>query len=229
MYLLHHSQKISVRRTLKRLSSFTLVELLVVIGIIALLASVLLAVSGTAIKAAKRTRAFNTANLIQTGTLAYYTEYSVYPVPYGTPAGDYWVDDLSGSASKWGNLICVLCGNIHPSSPTTPFTPTTLTNARGVAFLSLKASDIDANDAPLNPLSTTTNLYFNIAMDADYDGLLGTTGVTSGKLPNFSTSTSSTSGSGMIYTGSSTAGVAVWENCNGTTSNDNPAFWVHTY
>jgi len=213
-----------------KLHSFTLVELLVVIGIIAILAGVLLEVGGTVIKSAKRAKAANTANQIQTAALAYYTEYSIYPVPSGTTT-DYEITDASGSATAWGNLICVLCGNIEPASPGTTFTATTITNSRGIAFLSLKASDVDANNAPLNPLptvngATTNNAYFNIAIDGDYDGVLGVAAPVQ-NMPNFSAAT--WNAAAQAGGGTSTAGVAVWANCNGTSGLNTAPNWVHTY
>ena len=207
-----------------KLSGFTLVELLVVIGIIAILAGVLMTAVGAAMRAAKRAQAANLASAIQTSTLGYYTEYSVYPAPPGTT--DTVITDVASSAATWGNLICVLSGNIHPSAPLTAFTATTITNSRGIAFLSLKATDVDANDAPKNPLPTGTQIYFNIAIDSDYDGLLGTTPPTSTVMPNFAAGSPS---SLPLTGGTSTAGVAVWANCTGLTTFTNANFWVHTY
>jgi prepilin-type N-terminal cleavage/methylation domain-containing protein len=221
--------RIPVSRS-RRVSGFTLVELLVVIGIIAILAAVTMNIGVTVIKSAKRAKAANTATQIQTAALGYYTEYSVYPVPTGTAAGDYFLDDTTGSKTGWLNVIQALCGNVSPSNPGTPVTPT-VPNTRAIAFLSMKASDVGTSaagtqDCPLNPLPTATNLFFNLAIDNDYDGLLGTTGNTSGKLVNFTKSSI-----GLIdMTGTSTAGVAVWEDCNGPGAvHNNPAFWVHTY
>jgi len=212
-----------------KLSSFTLIELLVVMGIIAILASVILYAGGAAIKAAKRAKAANMANQIQTATLGYYTEYSVYPVGSATtssssPAN---IPDTSSGATAWGNLIEALCGNIKPSTGLAA-SQTSITNSRGIAFLTLKTTDVDTHDAPLNPLPTGTEIYFNIAMDADYVGVLGTTPSTFTSLPNFATG-AITGFTGTTYGGSSTAGVAVWANCNGSTSSQNANFWVHTY
>jgi prepilin-type N-terminal cleavage/methylation domain-containing protein len=218
------------RLRLSKLSSFTLVELLVVIGIIAILASVILSAGTTALKAAKRVKAANMANQIQTACLGYYTEYSIYPV--GTAAADGTspasIGDTSTGATAWGNLLDALCGNFKPSTGAVA-TQTAITNSRGIAFMTVRTSDVDANDAPLNPLPTgtggTAEIYFNIAMDADYDGILGT-GASTAVLPNF---TAGTITSLSLTGGSSTAGVAVWANCNGSTSTTNVNFWVHTY
>jgi len=207
-----------------KLSSFTLVELLVVIAIIAILASVTLTVGTLVINMAKRAKAANTATQIQTATLGYYTEYSIYPAPSGTT--DYTIADTSSAATSWQALICILCGNIHPSTGTA-YTATTITNSRGIAFLSLKGTDVDANDAPLNPLATGTEIYFNIAIDRDYDGILGVAPSAVTTMPNFAATTFNSAA--QAGGGTSTAGVAVWANCNGKTSNTNAAWWVHTY
>jgi type II secretory pathway pseudopilin PulG len=231
MYLLQLTPKTSLRRQLNRLHSFTLVELLVVIGIIALLAAILLPTANWAIKAAKRVQASNTATQIQTAAMAYFTEYGIYPVPYGAAAGDYLLTDATANKATWGTLICTLCGNLQPSNPLSTYTPTTITNARGVAFLNMKASDVDSGNAPLNPLppstsGTSPNPYFNIAMDYDYDSIIGTNSVTKNNVPNFALSSQSS----INWTGTSTAGAIVWANCSGNTSNTNNAnYWVHTF
>ncbi len=218
-----------IRFPRSKASAFTLVELLVVMGIIAILAATTLSIGGVVINAAKRAKAANTATQIQTACMGYYTEYSVYPVPSGT-TGDYGIADTDQTG--WKNLIVALSGNIDPSNPSAgPGGATsTVTNTRAIAFLSLKASDL-SGDAPLNPLPpNTTQLYFNIAMDNDYDGILGTGSTTQPSplsgLPNF---TSARMGTDPTTDGSSTAGIAVWANCNGNATTKNPGFWVRTY
>jgi prepilin-type N-terminal cleavage/methylation domain-containing protein len=203
-------------------NSFTLIELLVVIAIIAILVAVLLPVASLALNSAKRTKAKNTAVQIQAACLGYYTEYSVYPVPAGT-TGDYVLTDLVGSQSAWGTLICILCGNVQPASPSTPFTTSgaTITNSHGIAFLSLSASDVDSNNAPKNPLPTGLEIYYNLAINSSYSGVLGTNSP-SNVMPNFAAGTTAAGGT-------STAGVAVWANCNGKTSYSNVNWWVYTY
>lgn len=234
-------KKLRNRFRLSRLRSFTLIELLVVIAIIAILAGVILGPIANAIKIAQRAKAFNTACTIQSSCMAYYTEYSLYPVPNGTTV-DYMMADDATAYTPWQNLICALSGNIHPSDGTAfATTPSGPTNARGIPFLSMKSSDVfpstSANkDAPKNPLPTsaTADIFFFIAFDSDYSGIMGnaqgtpTSAITGGSattgLPNFTKSTTTT----MDWTGTSTAGVAVWANCNGSTA-INPGAWVHTY
>ena len=214
-------KKFPASRRFFKLSSFTLVELLVVIGIIAILASVILSAGNMALKAAMRAKAANLATQIQTAGVSYYTEYSVYPVPSGTVA-DYTIADTD--QADWKILIDALCGNVSPSTGATN-AASTIANTRGIAFLSLNASAV-SGDAPLNPLPTGGELYFNIAFDSDYDGILGVSpsGVTT--LPNFAAGTQT---SLSMTGGHSTAGVAVWANCNGSTKTTNANYWVHTY
>ncbi len=212
-------KKFPASRRFFKLSSFTLVELLVVIAIIAILAAVILSAGNMALKAALRAKASNLATQLQTAGLGYYTEYSVYPVPAGTVA-DYKIID--SDQTDWKALIDCLCGNVSPTTGTA--VTSTITNSRGIAFLSLNASAV-SNDAPLNSLPpNTTQLYFNIAFDSDYDGILGVSpsGVTT--MPNFTAGSINLAGGGH-----STAGVAVWANCNGSTTSTNANYWVHTY
>jgi prepilin-type N-terminal cleavage/methylation domain-containing protein len=223
------------RFRLANLSSFTLIELLVVIAIIAVLAAVITTAAGTAIRMAQRVKAANMANQLQTAALGYYTEYSVYPTP--PTATDYVIGDTAAGtdsgaatatsdANAWGTLICVLSGNIQPSSPGTAFTTAgaTITNSHGIAFLTLKSTDV-TNNVPVNPLPTGTQIYFNIAMNSSYSGVLGTT-APSNVMPNFSTASGTTL---SLTGGTSTVGVAVWANCTGKTSLTNAAWWVHTF
>jgi prepilin-type N-terminal cleavage/methylation domain-containing protein len=212
-------------------TAFTLVELLVVIAIIAILAGVLLSAGTLAIQAANRAKASNTASQIQTACLNYYTEYSVYPIASTyTASTDVLITDAATDAGNWQNLIYCLSGNLRPSAPGTTIS-TGVPNSRSIAFLTLKASDVGTTasgypDAPLNPIGSTTNLFFNIAMDGDYSGVMGdsTSGV-NGKLPNFTKSTITA----MDYTGTTTTGIGVWENCNPSPAKTNPGWWVHTY
>ena len=220
-------KKFPANRRFSQLSGFTLVELLVVIAIIAILAAVILSAGNMALRAAERAKTANMASQIQTATLGYYTEYSVYPVPSTfTTAADWYIADTD--AADWGNLIEALSGNISPYNPTATVTPT-VANTRGIAFLSLKATDVDLNNAPLSSLTySTAHPYFNIVMDSDYSGLVGDTGTAVGTMPDF---TKSTVGSIVYLTKGATGGVAVWANSNTTTTITkwSPGFFEHTY
>ena len=230
------------RRRLSKSFGFTLIELLVVIGIIAILAAVLFPSINSALMAAKRAKAANLANQIQTAALNYYGEYSVYPVPSTATAGtDYVISDASTSATAWNGLLYALGGNTEVNSAVTaPSTPPT--NTHLIPFLNMKSSDVDNSGGPKNPAtpSTGTYPYFNISINYSYSGTMGSStggplGATSpttpasppALLPNFASSTTGD----IVLTATTTSGVAVWANCNTSTtiSTWNPKFFVSTY
>jgi prepilin-type N-terminal cleavage/methylation domain-containing protein len=217
-------------RSCRSSCGFTLVELLVVIAIIAVLAGVLLSAGTAAINAAKRAKATTFMQQIQTACQSYYTEYSVYPVPTGVTATstDYEITDATGSATSWGYLIEGLAGNVSPYnlSQTGISATTTGINTRGIAFITPKATDVDSNNAPLNPITpATTNPYFNIAMDTDYDGILGVAPSAVTNMPKLSTA----SGLGTPASGgTTTGGIALWANCNAPGYNSEKS-WISTY
>lgn len=225
------------RRRLSRLSSFTLVELIVVIGIILILASVILYAGGVALKAAKRTQAANMATQIQTACLAYYTEYSVYPIPSGATAGsDVLISSSSTDQTYWKNLTWALCGNIDPAFPTASVTPT-VANTRAIVFITLRLTDVEHSTPPvsgdsgipLNPIYPTgAGTYFNIALDGSYDGLLGNTTFVNGAGTAVSGNPITNYASASMPAATITQGVAVWANCN-TLSGTNNNFYVRTY
>jgi prepilin-type N-terminal cleavage/methylation domain-containing protein len=207
-------------------SGFTLVELLVVIAIIAILAAVLSVSAGAVINAAKRTKAQNTANQIQTAVLNYDTEYGVYPVPVsGT---DVLYNDQDNG--DWKPLAFALCGNINVLTGT-PGASGTVPNSRNIAFLTPKKSEVDTTyGVPFNPFTTAAApRFFNIAMDADYSGILGDSGAST--IPDFTQWTQGKTNSAYVKL---TAGSAVWACCDPTyvtnpAGSTSPALWVHTY
>jgi type II secretory pathway pseudopilin PulG len=205
------------------------VEALFLICLVAIFLAVFLDSRMPSLTGAKRAKAANTATQIQTAALSYYTEYSVYPTPSGVKK-DYVLTDTDGAINakpgSWGPLIECLSGMIRPTDGLKS-TETIFENSRQIAFISLKKSDVDTSDRPLNPLAPNSKqLFYNIAFDTDYDGLLGDPKTTSaGLLPDFSVTTKT---GPLPTTGTSTAGVAVWANCNPPGST-NSNWYVHTY
>ena len=224
----------------RRINGFTLVELLVVIAIIAILAAAVLTTGNAVINTAKRAKASNTATQIQTAVLAYYTEYSVYPVvSASTP-----VDLLYTSQTDWQPMTVCLCGGVDPAVPGTQYATQTISNTRQIAFLTLNAADLDTSGGssvpavPKTPFKSSTGgvQYFQMAIDADYSNAVGNSG--SGTAPpDFSgalSSVTSTAMSGGKITAAGkiiAGGVGVWANGDpaSTATTTNPKLWVHTF
>ncbi len=79
-------------------TAFTLLELLVVISIIAVLAGILLPVTGSVMENARKTEAKSTEMQILTAVKSFQTDYGVYPLPAGTnTATDTTFDAESGN------------------------------------------------------------------------------------------------------------------------------------
>ena len=86
-------------------SAFTLIELLVVISIIALLAGILLPVTGAVMENARKTAAKSTESQIVTAIKSFQSDYGVYPSFDGS--GNQ-VDTTIGGTSSNANLFAVL-------------------------------------------------------------------------------------------------------------------------
>lgn len=142
---------------------FTLIELLVVISIIAILAAIAFPVATGALTSAKRVQTAALANGIQTGIIAYETEYGTYPASGAETA-------LTGDAA--GPVIIVLHGNRNPNNPST--TSDTGFNTRNIAFISLKPEQVDSSTgAALAPLAgNDTDRKLSIIMDTDYNNYI---------------------------------------------------------
>lgn len=215
--------------------AFTLVELLVVIGIIAILASVVIGGVSTALKFAKRTRANSTASQLATAVQNYYTEYSVYPsadAAGGAPTDDFYTGQTSGRGA-WQNMMYALCGNVNPMNGTA-ITGTITSNTRNIQYLTPTRGDMDANGVLQNPFgSSETSPYFYMTVDTDYSGVVGDSGTAKGTMPDFTQYP--TNYTGATLANGTPGGVAVWCPCDqpingGTAAHPSPAsFWAHTY
>jgi len=210
-------------------SGFTLVELLVVIGIIAILASVVLAGSSQAINAAKRARALATANQIVTAVQNYYTEYSIYPIDPNKGS----VDTLYNTGPKWEPMMVALSGGVDPGNPTQgQVAGNAIPNNRQISYLSMNRSDLDTTLKPAVPKTpfkdpkTGVAEYYFLAIDSNYDNVLGDKDEPAGQMPDFSTSTTTK----LNMSTGVTTGVAVWSNCDQPVAAPTvPNFWIHTY
>jgi prepilin-type N-terminal cleavage/methylation domain-containing protein len=219
----------------RRGRAFTLVELLVVMGIIAILAAVVIAGISSALRFAKRTKANTTAMQIQTAMQNYYAEYGVYPTQANYPKtpGDAYYTGTAASAVGWQNLMYALCGNINPLTGAT-VAGGAVTNSRSIPYLTPVRGDLDTTyGIPVNPFgSAATSPYFYMVVDTDYSGVVGDNGDAKGVLPDFSKY--STNYMGATLAGGTPGGVAVWSTCDqtlvGTVAKPSPAsFWAHTY
>ena len=224
-----------------RRSGFTLVELLVVMGIIAILATAVLTTGSSVINSAKRAKAASNATQIQTAVLAYYTEYSIYPnlTSPTAPTTDIYVS----TQANWYVMSVVLSGGFDPGNPiagqvtAAPYNQ----NTRQIPFLNFNKADLDSSGTysvpklPFKDLSNNT-LYFQMAIDTDYSGIVGDTG-TGTAPPDFTgttlsgtTSTAYASGNITGNTKAVQGGVAVW-GCGdpNTKTTTNPKLWVKTF
>ena len=119
-----------MRRIRKQANAFTLVELLVVIGIIAILMGLLFAGGRAVQQQAKRTQAKNDLAQIVTAINAFYTEYGRYPLPAGTTT-----DTIYGPGGTTNDVLFdVLRNNTDPSGPN--LATVTSLNPRQIVFIS---------------------------------------------------------------------------------------------
>jgi prepilin-type N-terminal cleavage/methylation domain-containing protein len=219
--------------------AFTLVELLVVIGIIAILAAIVIGGVSSAIRFAKRTKANTEATSIQTAVQAYYAEYGVYPTASTMGAGDAYYNGgtasgAGGDMADWKSMMIALCGGYNPLTPSTIVTGNPIPNTRQISYLSPTRSDLDTSGVIVNPFgSSATSQYFFMAVDTDYSGVVGDSGTAQGQLPDFTQFP--TNYTGVKLPNGTPGGVAVWCPCDqpqggGTATKPAPAnFWAHTY
>jgi len=224
--------KLSHLRSSSR-SGFTLVELLVVIGIIAILAAVVLSGANQAINSARRMKTLSMGNQIATAVQNYYTEYSFYPTPanQATAQDTYYAYN---DRTAWEPMIVALCGGLDPGLPQQgQVANNAIPNSRQISYLSPNRADLDTTKAPAvikTPfLRNGTAQYYFMAVDTNYDTVLGDKDQPAGKIPNFAGAKANTA---LTMSAGITAGVAVWSNCDQDPTGNaatNPNYWVHTF
>ena len=130
---------------------FTLVELLIVVSIIGVLASIAFPAFGQAMNAAKKTQASAMANQLKTAVYNFYTDYGYYP----TQPQRQEIDNKE--------LYRILIGKDQDKNP------------RGIAYMEFKANDLDN---PVTPTMYVDPWYksvksaaqnYHILVDYNYD------------------------------------------------------------
>lgn len=116
---------------MQKLRGFTLVELLVVISIILILASLAFPALNSALLAAQKAQCSALVNSLKTGITAYNTEYSVWP------------SDTAGQPNLSAN-------NAYPmliGDPAGVTSNTTYSNARQIVFMQFQNKDLDTGSS----------------------------------------------------------------------------------
>lgn len=142
-------------------SGFTLLELLIVIGIIAILAAVAFPVTGMVIEKARKTEALNECVNLVRAVKQYEADYNKYPIKSGS-AG---TDSLETTSNE--SFMKILLGTDDSQSGLNP---------RGIVYYGGKAakegtSGLDYGEGGGDPSLKDPwgNLYF-IQIDGNYDG-----------------------------------------------------------
>jgi len=141
---------------------FTLVELLIVVTIIGVLASLAFPAFNQAMNAAKKTQASAMANQLKTAVTNFYTDYGYYP----TQPQQQEIDNRT--------LYKILVGQDQENNP------------RGIAYMNFKSSDLDDPQSPtmyVDPWyrsvkSSAQN--YHVLVDYDYDNQINLAGATPG-------------------------------------------------
>ena len=130
-------------------AGFTLVELLVVIGIIVILMSLLLTAIPAVKEASRKLEAKNMVNQIAVACNAYYTEYAKFP-PLTDPSApppqadkDQWVGDSAMTATQNNNQLFFTLRNIAKGP-----NKDNATNPRRVVFFEGKSAAVNNSGKP---------------------------------------------------------------------------------
>ncbi|MDD2237009.1 MAG: type II secretion system protein [Kiritimatiellae bacterium] len=165
-----------MRKVFKK-SGFTLVELLVVMGIIGILMALLFPAIGAARKAALKAQAQTEVRAIATAIEAYFNEYGKLPIPddyQGNPGyTEYYTVDLSTTDEALGSreVIKILTANdmTHTGAKNLGTDYDNIMNPRKIIFLEAQSSDNPA-DAQNGVFLDPWGEQYLMCMDSDYNG-----------------------------------------------------------
>lgn len=165
--------------------AFTLIEMLVVIGIIVILAGLLFPTFGAVKNSALKTQAANEEQQIITATKAYFTDYGKYPLttPQSNASGDTVYSNPDKPIYFNEQIITILRGLPHgdDGKPAASGTTTYPYNPRQTVYLEIKdAKDKTAPKGGISPKgSTNEGRYMDpwgtpyvIFVDGNYDNQL---------------------------------------------------------
>lgn len=138
-----------------RKNAFTLVELLIVIGIIALLAAILLPAINTALKKAEEAQANTEVSNIATAVKAYVSEYGKFPNHNGN-SGDWNYGEGATGNAELINPLRAIAGTGNSANKNNP---------RKIVFLEVNTESLDADGNFIDPWDK----QYCITMDTDFD------------------------------------------------------------
>jgi prepilin-type N-terminal cleavage/methylation domain-containing protein len=152
---------------------FTLVELLVVIGIIAILAAILIPTVIGAIRRGMISEARSVVTGIETALGSYYSDHSRFPHGNGA-AGDYSYGGLGGTAAN-AELFNVLRSIDGPGNAGHQ------NNSRRILYFQAKEDNLDAGGNLIDPWDNPYEITVDTGHNNECNGVKGGYGVVKGR------------------------------------------------
>ncbi len=159
---------------------FTLVELLVVIGIIALLAAILLPAINSVLKKGEQTKAQAQVKALATAWKNYYNEYGKWPVSNSYCMGQSTLLAREGANGSYGipmnsNLVMLLSPSLYDDMGHLSGDETSVKryNPKRITFFEFDKESIDHTYALVDPWGQTNMILFDLNDDGVITSRLG--------------------------------------------------------